>query len=109
MLNRRGFLRGTAGAVVPLIAISEMAPEAHSAQTASSSATGAATALTARQYAVTVEINPDLRAHGAIFEQKIYKVGDNVYSAVGWSICNTIMVVGSQGVIIVNTGADVQS
>ena len=62
--------------------------------------------LTAKQYVVKPEISPDLRAHGAIFEQKIYKVGDNVYSAVGWSICNTIMVVGSHGVVIVDTGTD---
>ena len=65
--------------------------------------------LTAKQYVVKPEISPDLRAHGAIFEQKIYKVGDNVYSAVGWSICNTIMVVGSHGVVIVDTGTDIQS
>jgi len=86
-----------------------MANEANSAPSERSSATGTTAALTARQYAVKPKINPDLSAHGAIFAQKIYKVGDNVYSAVGWSICNTIMVVGSQGVVIVDTGADVQS
>jgi alkyl sulfatase BDS1-like metallo-beta-lactamase superfamily hydrolase len=109
MLNRRGFLCGTSGAAVPLLAMSEMALEAHSAPSERSSATGTTAALTARQYAVKPETNPDLSAHGVIFAQKIHKVGDNVYSAVGWSICNTIMVVGSQGVVIVDTGADVQS
>jgi Metallo-beta-lactamase superfamily len=57
---------------------------------------------------VTPGVNPELRAHGAIFERKIHKIGDNVYSAVGWSGCNTIMVVGNDGVIIVDTGDGVQ-
>jgi alkyl sulfatase BDS1-like metallo-beta-lactamase superfamily hydrolase len=57
---------------------------------------------------VTPCINPDLKAHGTIFERKIHRVGENVYSAVGWSGCNSIMVVGHDGVIIVDTGDAVQ-
>jgi len=57
---------------------------------------------------VTPCIDPDLEAHGAIFERKIHRIGDNVYSAVGWSGCNSIMVVGDDGVIIVDTGDAVQ-
>ena len=57
---------------------------------------------------VTPCIDPDLKAHGAIFERKIHRIGDNVYSAVGWSGCNSIMVVGDDGVIIVDTGDAVQ-
>jgi len=60
-------------------------------------------------FTVTPGIHPELKAHGAIFERKIHKVGDNIYVAVGWSICNTIMVIGEDGVIIVDTGVEVQS
>jgi alkyl sulfatase BDS1-like metallo-beta-lactamase superfamily hydrolase len=59
---------------------------------------------TPRQYDVPPSINPDLAAHGAIFERRIHKVGDNVYSAVGWSACNSVMIEGGDGVIIVDTG-----
>jgi len=111
MLNRRHFLyaTGSAAAATGFLGMPGIAFEAHGAAAERSPATGAAAALAVRQYAVKPAINPDLRAHGAIFEQKICKVGDNVYSAVGWSICNTIMVVGSQGVVIVDTGTDIQS
>lgn len=54
-------------------------------------------------------IHRDLAAHGAIFARRIHRVGDTVYSAVGWSGCNTVMIVGSDGVIIVDTGSDLQS
>jgi alkyl sulfatase BDS1-like metallo-beta-lactamase superfamily hydrolase len=58
-------------------------------------------------YQVTRGIHPDLAAHGAIFARKIYRVAGNVYCAVGWSTCNSIMVVGRDGVIIVDTGDSV--
>jgi alkyl sulfatase BDS1-like metallo-beta-lactamase superfamily hydrolase len=58
-------------------------------------------------YHVTRGIHPDLAAHGAIFARKIYRVAGNVYCAVGWSTCNAIMVVGRDGVIIVDTGDSV--
>src|SRR5882762_1629259 len=65
-------------------------------------------AATTASRGVTPGVNPELRAQGAIFERKIHRKGDNVYSAVGWSGCNTIMVVGNDGVIIVDTGDGVQ-
>lgn len=58
---------------------------------------------------MTPTIHPDLSNHGAIFERKIYQVGDNVYSAVGWANGATVMVVGDDGVIIVDTGPDIQA
>src|SRR5215813_7359319 len=91
MLNRRNFL----GSATTL----PFAP-------ASSSTTEAAMN---RSYDVKAEINPDLKAHGAIFERKIHRIGANVYSAVGWSGCNTIAVIGSDGIIIVDTGTEIQS
>jgi len=87
MLKRHGFLCGVAGT---LAALPAAAP-----------ADDAAPKL---GEPVTPDINPDLKAHGAIFERRVHKVGDHVYSAVGWSGCNAIMVVGHDGVIIVDTG-----
>jgi alkyl sulfatase BDS1-like metallo-beta-lactamase superfamily hydrolase len=114
MMNRRNFLSGTAGAAGPLLAMSALAPAAARDAAAdgrpeSAAAEAVNIAQATKQYVVAPGINPDLRAHGAIFERKIHKVGDNVYSAVGWSGCNTIMVVGADGVIIVDAGSDVQS
>ena len=63
----------------------------------------------AKPFEVAPGIDPDLKAHGAIFERRVHKVGDHVYSAVGWSGCNAIMVVGDDGVIIVDTGDNLQA
>ncbi|MBN7796546.1 alkyl sulfatase dimerization domain-containing protein [Parahaliea mediterranea] len=54
-------------------------------------------------------INAELEAHSALFDKKIYRIGDNVYSAVGWGLANTIMIEGDDGVIIVDTGEDINS
>ena len=39
-------------------------------------------------------IHPELKAHTQLFEKKVYQIGDNVYSAVGWAPANTIMIEG---------------
>jgi alkyl sulfatase BDS1-like metallo-beta-lactamase superfamily hydrolase len=109
MFGRRSFLHSTAGAAGPILALSAVAPDAHGAPPGEATSKAAAAAAAIKQYVVTPEVNADLKAHGAIFERKIHKVVDNVYSAVGWSMCNTIMVVGSDGVIIVDAGGDIQS
>ncbi|HWQ35371.1 MAG TPA: alkyl sulfatase dimerization domain-containing protein [Blastocatellia bacterium] len=54
-------------------------------------------------------INPELREHTRHFERKVYKIADNVYSAVGWDLANTILVEGTNGVIIVDTGGGIGS
>jgi alkyl sulfatase BDS1-like metallo-beta-lactamase superfamily hydrolase len=106
MMNRRRFLYyGTAGVASPLLALGCGSQRRGLPATAAAPAGVRATT----PFAVTPGINPDLKAHGAIFERKIHKVGDNIYVAVGWSICNTIMVIGGDGVIIVDTGTDIQS
>ena len=51
-----------------------------------------------------ISIHPELAAHTAHFEKKVYQVGDNVWSAVGYSLGNVIMVEGDDGVIVVDTG-----
>ncbi len=47
--------------------------------------------------------NRKLAEHSKEFEKKIYKVADGVYSAVGFGIANSIMLVGKDGVIIIDT------
>jgi alkyl sulfatase BDS1-like metallo-beta-lactamase superfamily hydrolase len=44
-----------------------------------------------------------LADHSQEFEKKIHQVADGVYSAVGYGIANAIMLVGKDGVIIVDT------
>ncbi|MEI7673183.1 MAG: MBL fold metallo-hydrolase, partial [Deltaproteobacteria bacterium] len=47
--------------------------------------------------------NRKLEEQSKEFEKGIYKVTDGVYSAVGYGIANVIMLVGKDGVIIVDT------
>ena len=45
-----------------------------------------------------------LTRQGEQFQEQIIKVADNVYTAVGFSVSNVSMVVGDDGVVIVDTG-----
>ena len=47
-----------------------------------------------------------LRKQGEQFPEKVVKVADDVYAAVGFSVSNVSMIVGDDGVIIVDTGMD---
>lgn len=49
-----------------------------------------------------------LADHSREFEKQIHKVTDGVYSAVGYGISNVIMLVGTDGVIIVDTMTTVE-
>lgn len=53
---------------------------------------------------VVPSILPELRQHTEHFKKKIYKVANNVYSAVGWNISNVVMIEGDDGVILVDVG-----
>lgn len=48
-------------------------------------------------------VPPHLTEQSRKMEQRVYKVTDNVYSAVGFGLANSTMVVGSDGVIIIDT------
>jgi len=54
-------------------------------------------------------IPPELAQHTALFEKRIYHVTGNVYSAVGYSLGNSIMIEGNDGVIIVDTLSSVEA
>ncbi|QDV64002.1 alkyl/aryl-sulfatase [Crateriforma conspicua] len=45
-----------------------------------------------------------LTAQGKQFEERIFKIADNAYTAVGYSVSNVSMIVGDDGVVIIDTG-----
>ena len=58
---------------------------------------------TAQKGLPNIAENQKLAEHSKEFEKKIYKVAEGVYSAVGYGIANVIMLVGKDGVIIIDT------
>ena len=56
---------------------------------------------------ISASINPELAEHTQHFAQKVYKVADNVYSAVGWQLGNVAMIEAPEGLIIIDTGESV--
>lgn len=48
-----------------------------------------------------------LKARSAEFREEVVKVSDDIYTAVGYSVANSSMIVGTDGVIIIDTGLDV--
>jgi len=58
----------------------------------------------AQDLTVPVSINPELAEHTNLYTRKVYKIGSNVYSAVGWGLANIIMIEGDDGIVIVDTG-----
>ncbi len=59
--------------------------------------------------AVGQSIDPELAEHTALFEKKIYHAAPNVYSAVGYSLGNSIMIEGDSGIIVVDTLSSVEA
>ena len=53
--------------------------------------------------AAAQSIDPELAQHTALFAKRVYRVTPNVYSAVGYSLANSILIEGDDGVIIVDT------
>jgi len=54
-------------------------------------------------------IPPRLTEHSKKMEQRVYKIADNVYSAVGYALANSIMIEGRDGIIIVDVTESVDS
>lgn len=103
MPNRRRFITRVAAAASSLLALPALAKPPAGKPAA------APPYDKARPFMTAPRIDPELKAHGAIFDRHVHKIGENVYSAVGWSGCNSIMVVGRDGVIIVDTGSSLGS
>lgn len=58
---------------------------------------------------VTPHILPELETHTKIFEKKIYKIGSNVYSAVGFGPANTIMVECDDCIVLLDVSRELES
>ena len=54
-------------------------------------------------------INPRLSAHSGVMEQKMYRIGENIYSAVGYALNYPTMIVGNDGIIIIDSSETVPS
>jgi len=50
-----------------------------------------------------------LTEHSKKMEQRVYKVADNVYSAVGYALGNSIMIEGRDGIVIVDVTESVEA
>jgi len=59
-------------------------------------------------YRVPPAIHPELAEHTHLFDKRVHKVGEHVYCAVGFGLANIIMVEGSDGIVIVDTGETVE-
>lgn len=52
---------------------------------------------------VAVErVHPDLAAHSVLFEPEIIRSGERIYTAVGYGLANSHMIIGEDGVIIID-------
>ncbi len=54
--------------------------------------------------AVKPSIHPELEKHSQRFVKKVYKIADNVYSAVGWNVAGIVMIEGTDGIILIDAG-----
>lgn len=48
-------------------------------------------------------MHPELKAHPDYFQKEIYKLADNVYMAFGYAASNVFMIIGDDGLIIIDT------
>ena len=48
-------------------------------------------------------MHPELKAHPEYFKKEIVQLADNVYQAFGFAASNVYMIIGDDGIIIVDT------
>ncbi len=63
----------------------------------------------AHDYNVMPSINSELEAHKNLFENKVYRVADNVYSVVGWTFANVVRIEGDDVVILVDVELELET
>ncbi len=58
---------------------------------------------------VPASIHPELAAHSELYlPPRVHQVGERVHCAVGWNLANITMIEGDDGIVIVDTGMNVQ-
>jgi alkyl sulfatase BDS1-like metallo-beta-lactamase superfamily hydrolase len=63
----------------------------------------------ANDWKVPVRIHPELKELTRHYDKKIYRIGEIAYSAVGFGLGNSAMIEGDDGIIIFDTGREVES
>lgn len=58
---------------------------------------------------VPVRIHPELKELTRHYDKKIYRIGENAYSAVGFGLGNSAMIEGDDGIVIFDTGREVET
>ena len=48
-------------------------------------------------------MHPELKAHPAYFEKQVVQLADDVYMAFGFAASNVYMIVGDDGIILIDT------
>ena len=48
-------------------------------------------------------MHPELKAHPEYFQKEVVQLADNIYMAYGFAASNVYMIVGDEGVVIVDT------
>lgn len=56
----------------------------------------------------SVYINPRLLEHSKTMEQKVYQIGENVYSAVGFGLSYPVMIEGTDGIILIDPAETIE-
>jgi alkyl sulfatase BDS1-like metallo-beta-lactamase superfamily hydrolase len=69
----------------------------------------AGSSSTIKKKSLDAESAKNLSEHSKEFRAKVYKVGENVYSAVGFGLANSILIDGKDGLIIVDTMESVEN
>jgi alkyl sulfatase BDS1-like metallo-beta-lactamase superfamily hydrolase len=64
---------------------------------------------TIKKKSLDVESAKNLSEHSREFQRNVYRVGQNVYSAVGFGLANSILIEGKDGLIIVDTMESVEN
>jgi alkyl sulfatase BDS1-like metallo-beta-lactamase superfamily hydrolase len=58
---------------------------------------------------VPPSIHPELAAHTDLYlPPQVHRIGERVSCAVGWNLANITMIEGDDGIVIVDTGMNVQ-
>ena len=65
--------------------------------------------LMIKKKSLDVEAAKNLSEHSREFKKSVYRVGGNVYSAVGFGLANSILIEGKDGLIIVDTMESVEN
>ena len=102
-IRRRRFLAGLGAGTAALTGVRLGASDAASAHVSHGGQPPLPRRGTRQTPTSQLTYNPELKAHGQDFEKQVWQVADNVYSAVGYGMANTMMVVGTDGIIIVDT------